>query len=227
MSSDFHDVIRRDVPAVAVPRLTLYLRKLRELQSQGTSRISSSDLAALVGLNAAQIRKDLSYIGEFGTRGVGYHIDRLLDEISTCLGLDRSWNVIIVGAGLLGTALARYQGFSIQGFRLVGVFDVSAEVIGTPCGPAEVCGLDRLEELCHAEGVDIAMVTVPAAAAQETVSRLSAAGVRAILNFAPVKVQASSDVIVRQVDLSSELMSLSFFLSQCDEGGSDGGDEPE
>jgi redox-sensing transcriptional repressor len=227
MRCDFDDIVRRGVPAVAVPRLTLYLRKLHELQAQGASRISSSDLGALVGLNAAQIRKDLSYIGEFGTRGVGYDVDRLLDEINTCLGLDRSWNVIIVGAGLLGTALARYQGFSIQGFRLVGVFDMAADVIGTRCGPVEVCGLDQLEEFCHAREVDIAMVTVPASAAQETVSRLGAAGVRAILNFAPTKVQASSDVIVRQVDLSSELMSLSFFLRQCDEGGGDGADEPE
>lgn len=218
MNSDFNDVDRRDVPAVAVPRLTLYLRKLRELQAQGTSRVSSSDLAALVGLNAAQIRKDLSYIGEFGTRGVGYDVARLLEEINTCLGLDRTWNVIIVGAGLLGTALARYQGFTTQGFRLVGVFDVSTDVIGTSCGPSEVCGLDQLEELCHTQRVDIAMVTVPAGAAQETVTRLCAAGVRAILNFAPVKVQPSCDVIVRQVDLSSELMSLSFFLSQCEEG---------
>lgn len=218
MNTDFRDVGRRDVPAVAVPRLTLYLRKLRELQARGTTRVSSGDLGALVGLNAAQIRKDLSYIGEFGTRGVGYDVARLVEEINSCLGLDRTWNVIIVGAGLLGTALARYHGFTEHGFNLVGVFDSAHEVIGTPCGPSEVRGMSDLEALCRDVGVDIAMITVPAAAAQETVARLSATGVRAILNFAPVKVQSPGDVLVRQVDLSSELVSLSFFLKQCPQG---------
>jgi redox-sensing transcriptional repressor len=207
------DVDKRDVPAVAVPRLTLYLRKLRELSAQGISRVSSRDLADLVGFNAAQIRKDLSYIGEFGTRGVGYDVARLVDEIDRCLGLDRSWKVVIVGAGLLGSALARYRGFAEQGFRLVGIFDSSAGVVGTSHGGGVVVrGIDELESVCRREGVDIAMVTVPAAEAQATAERLRAAGVRAILNFAPVKVHCPSDVLVRQVDLSSELMSLTFYL---------------
>jgi redox-sensing transcriptional repressor len=207
-----YDVDKRDVPAVAVPRLTLYLRKLRELSAQGVSRVSSRDLADLVGFNAAQIRKDLSYIGEFGTRGVGYDVARLVDEIDRCLGLDRSWNVVIVGAGLLGSALARYRGFAEQGFRLVGIFDSSAAVIGAGHGGRDILGMDELERVCRREGVDIAMVTVPAAEAQATVERLGGAGVRAILNFAPIKVQSPSHVLVRQVDLSSELMSLTFYL---------------
>jgi redox-sensing transcriptional repressor len=206
------DVDKRDVPAVAVPRLTLYLRKLRELSAQGVARVSSRDLADLVGFNAAQIRKDLSYIGEFGTRGVGYDVGRLVHEIDRCLGLDRSWNVVIVGAGLLGSALARYRGFAEQGFRLVGIFDSSAAVIGTSHGGGDVRGMDELESICRREVVDIAMVTVPAAEAQVTVERLGAAGVRAILNFAPIKVHCPPDVLVRQVDLSSELMSLTFYL---------------
>ena len=167
---------------------------------------------SMIDLNAAQIRKDFSYFGEFGTRGVGYEVDRLVDEITRCLGLDQTWNVVIVGAGLLGTALARYRGFTEQGFRLVGMFDSSATVIGASYGSGRVRSVADLEEFCRTEQVDIAMVTVPAAEAQATVDRLAAAGVSAILNFAPVKVHSPEGVLVRQVDLSSELMFLSFYL---------------
>lgn len=208
---------RKDVPAVAVPRLTLYLRKLRELDAQGIMRVSSSDLAAMIGFNAAQIRKDLSYLGEFGTRGVGYEVARLVEEIDRCLGLDRAWNVVIVGAGLLGTALARYRGFVDEGFSLVGIFDSSDAVIGTSYGGGVVQSIDDIESLCRGESVDIAMVTVPGSEADAIVARLGSAGVRAILNFAPVKVQSPEGVLVRQVDLSSELMSLTYYLHQGEE----------
>lgn len=208
------NVDKRDVPAVTVPRLALYLRKLRELRSRGVERVSSKDLAEMIDLNAAQIRKDFSYFGEFGTRGVGYEVARLVDEISHCLGLDRSWNVVIVGAGLLGTALARYRGFSEQGFRLVAMFDSSATVIGASYGTGRVRSIADLEDFCRGERVDIALVTVPAGEADGTVGRLAAAGVKAVLNFAPVKVHAPEDVLVHQVDLSSELMSLSFYLDR-------------
>jgi redox-sensing transcriptional repressor len=208
------NVDKSDVPSVTVPRLALYLRKLRELHARGIDRISSKELAVMIDLNAAQIRKDFSYFGEFGTRGVGYEVPLLIDEIGHCLGLDHAWNVIIVGAGLLGTALARYRGFSEQGFRLVGMFDSSATVIGASYGTGRVRGMDELETLCRDEAVDIAMVTVPAAEAEATVGRLAAAGVRAILNFAPVRVHVPDGVLVRQVDLSSELMFLSFYLDR-------------
>jgi redox-sensing transcriptional repressor len=208
------NVDKRDVPAVTVPRLALYLRKLRELRSRGVERVSSKDLAEMIDLNAAQIRKDFSYFGEFGTRGVGYEVARLVDEISHSLGLDRSWNVVIVGAGLLGTALARYRGFSEQGFRLVAMFDSSTTVIGASYGTGRVRSIADLEDFCSEERVDIALVTVPAGEADGTVGRLAAAGVKAVLNFAPVKVHAPEDVLVHQVDLSSELMSLSFYLDR-------------
>jgi len=208
------NVDKRDVPAVTVPRLALYLRKLRELRARGVERVSSKDLAEMIGLNAAQIRKDFSYFGEFGTRGVGYEVARLVDEISHCLGLDHSWNVVIVGAGLLGTALARYRGFSEQGFRLVAMFDSSAAVIGASYGSGRVRGIADLEDFCRQERVDIALVTVPAGEAEATVGRLATAGVKAVLNFAPVKVHAPDEVMVRQVDLSSELMSLTFYLDR-------------
>ena len=208
------NVDKKDVPAVTVPRLALYLRKLRELRARGVERISSKDLAEKIDLNAAQIRKDFSYFGEFGTRGVGYEVARLVDEISHCLGLDHSWNVVIVGAGLLGTALARYRGFSEQGFRLVAMFDSSASVIGASYGNGRVRGIADLEDFCAKERVDIALVTVPAGEAEATVGRLATAGVKAVLNFAPVKVHAPEEVMVRQVDLSSELMSLTFYLDR-------------
>ena len=210
-------VDKSDVPSVTVPRLALYLRKLRELRARGVDRVSSKDLAEMIDLNAAQIRKDFSYFGEFGTRGVGYEVPVLVDEITRCLGLDHTWNVVIVGAGLLGTALARYRGFGEQGFRLVGMFDSSATVIGARFGSDEsdrVRGIHELDEFCRKERVDIAMVTVPAGEAESTVQRLGAAGVQAILNFAPVKVHTPEGVLVRQVDLSSELMSLSFYLDK-------------
>jgi len=208
------NVDKNDVPAVTVPRLALYLRKLRELHAKGVERVSSKDLAEMIDLNAAQIRKDFSYFGEFGTRGVGYEVPRLIDEISHCLGLDHAWNVIIVGAGLLGTALARYRGFSEQGFRLVGMFDSSATVIGASFGSGRVRGMTELDEFCHEQEVDIAMVTVPATEAEGTIDRLVGAGVKAVLNFAPVKVRSRDGVLVRQVDLSSELMSLTFYLDR-------------
>jgi redox-sensing transcriptional repressor len=208
------NVDKAKVPAVTVPRLALYLRKLRELRARGVERVSSKDLAEMIDLNAAQIRKDFSYFGEFGTRGVGYEVVRLVDEISHCLGVDHSWNVIIVGAGLLGTALARYRGFSEQGFRLVAMFDSSATVIGASFGAGRVRSVADLEGFCEEERVDIALVTVPASEADATVARLGAAGVKAVLNFAPIKVHTPEGVLVRQVDLSSELMSLTFYLDR-------------
>jgi len=208
---------RGAVPDVTVPRLAVYLRKLRELRGRGVERISSQELADEVDLNAAQIRKDLSYFGEFGVRGVGYEVDRLVDEITRCLGLDRTWNVIIVGAGQLGTALAWYRGFSQQGFRLVGVFDEAPRKIGAAYGTGHVLDVADMERFCDerrraGDAVDMALVTVPAAAAQETVDRVGRAGIRAVVNFAPTRVVAPTGVMVRQVDLSSELMFLSFHL---------------
>ena len=210
---------KNSVPAVTVPRLALYLRKLRELQSQGVARISSKELAQTIDLNAAQIRKDFSYFGEFGTRGVGYEVDRLVEEIKRCLGLERTWNVIIVGAGSLGTALARYRGFAEQGFRLIAMFDASPKKVGVGFGDGRtVRDVAELERFCRGENVDIAIVTVPAHAAQSAIDRLVGLEpehrVGAILNFAPVKVFAPRDVVVRQVDFSSELMFLSFYLDR-------------
>jgi redox-sensing transcriptional repressor len=213
---------RGSVPDVTVPRLALYLRKLRELRARGVDRISSQELADEIELNAAQIRKDFSYFGEFGVRGVGYDVGLLISEITKCLGLDRTWNLVIVGAGQLGTALAWYKGFSQQGFRLVAVFDSSPRKVGASYGAGQVRDIVQLERFCEeqteaGEPVDVALITVPGAAAQDTVDRVVAAGIRAVLNFAPVRVSTPPEVVVRQVDLTSELMFLSFHLhSTCE-----------
>ena len=140
-------VDRNDVPAVTVPRLALYLRKLRELNARGVARISSKDLAGMIDVNAAQIRKDLSYFGSAGTRGVGYEVEDLTAKITGWLGLDRTWTFVIVGAGLLGTALARYRGFGEQKFRLVAMFDSSPTVIGARYGPDESERVRSVREL--------------------------------------------------------------------------------
>ncbi len=202
------------IPEATVPRLSRYLRKLQEMQGQGKETVSSRQLAEAVGANPAQIRKDLSYFGEFGTRGVGYDVKTLVEELRQQLGLDRSWNVIIIGSGKLGTALALYRGFERQGFNLVGMFDSDPDVVGTDRGAGPVLSSDRLEEFIAGNDVHIAMITTPADTAQDVIDRVVAAGVPAVLNFAPISATADQPVILRQVDLSTELMTLSFYLDK-------------
>ena len=197
-----------------MPRLSQYLRKLQEIQSRGTTTISSRQLADEVGTNPAQIRKDLSYFGEFGIRGVGYDVDRLIEELKKCLGLNRAWNVIIVGSGKLGTALALYRGFQKQGFNLIGMFDADPSVVGTDHGAGPVQSIDRLEKFLKKNEVHIAVVTTPSSVAQEVIDRVVAAGVPSVLNFAPIRAHRDKSVILRQVDLSTELMTLSFYLDK-------------
>ncbi|MCL4310194.1 MAG: redox-sensing transcriptional repressor Rex [Actinobacteria bacterium] len=201
------------MPSATVPRLSQYLRKLQEMQARGTTTVSSRQLAEEVGTNPAQIRKDLSYFGEFGIRGVGYEIDHLIDELKKCLGLDRSWNAIIIGSGKLGTALARYRGFEKQGFNLLAMFDASKSVIGKNRGVGPVLPTDQLEQFIREHGIDIAIVTTPAGVAQNIIDRAVAAGVPSVLNFAPIRAHVDKPAILRQVDLSTELMILSFYLN--------------
>jgi redox-sensing transcriptional repressor len=205
---------KSSVPAATVPRLSQYLRKLQEIQNRGTTTISSRQLADEVGTNPAQIRKDLSYFGEFGIRGVGYDVDRLIAELKKCLGLDHSWNVIILGSGKLGTALARYRGFQKQGFNLIAMFDTAKSVVGKDRGAGPVLPMDDLEPFIEKNRVDIAVVTTPAAVAQSIIDRVVGAGVPSVLNFAPIRAHADKPAILRQVDLSTELMTLSFYLDK-------------
>lgn len=202
------------IPEATVPRLSRYLRKLQELQAREKETISSRELADAVGANPAQIRKDLSYFGEFGTRGVGYDVGLLVSELKQQLGLDRSWNVIIIGSGKLGTALALYRGFEKQGFNLVGMFDADPGVIGSDRGAGPVLSIDELEDFIKDNAVHIAIITTPASVAQAMIDRVVRAGVPSVLNFAPIRATADDSVILRQVDLSTELMTLSFHLDK-------------
>lgn len=202
------------IPAATVPRLSQYLRKLQEIQSRGTSTISSRKLAEEVGTNPAQIRKDLSYFGEFGIRGVGYDVNHLINQLRKCLGLTRTWNVIIVGAGKLGTALSLYRGFQKQGFNLIGMFDADPNVVGKDLGAGQVLDIDSIESFLEENEVHIAIVTTPAEAAEPIIDKVVKAGVPSVLNFAPIRATSGGPAIMRHVDLSTELMTLSFYLDK-------------
>jgi redox-sensing transcriptional repressor len=202
-----------DVPQVAVPRLARYLHLLHRLDKQGTTRVSSRELADMLGANAAQIRKDLSYFGEFGVRGVGYDVKFLISELSRCLGIDHDWSMIIVGAGQLGSALARYRGFREEGFNCVGMFDLNGAKAGKVVSGHTVKPIEELPEFIRENDVQIAVIAVPAQAAEEVASLAVEGGIKGILNFAPVRLPAHPEVFIHQLDLSTELMVISYYLS--------------
>lgn len=204
--------MKRPVPKVTVQRLPLYLRCLEALGDQ--SRVSSDELADLANVNPAKVRKDLSYLGTFGVRGVGYDVDHLRFQIRTELGLERDWHVVIVGVGNLGRALANYVGFGDRGFRVVGLFDSAERKVGTRVAGVEVEPLDSLVRAARDRSATIGVITVPAEAAQEVADALMDAGVKSILNFAPTVIKPREGVEVRRVDLSTELQVLSFYLHQ-------------
>ena len=202
----------RRIPEATVARLPMYLRALLELaEVHGDATVSSEDLARLAGVNAAKVRKDLSYLGSYGTRGVGYDVHYLLFQITRELGLTQHWPAAIVGIGNLGRALADYKGFTERGFRIVALFDADERVIGQEVGGITVRDLDELKEVVAEEGISIGIIAVPPLAAQEVAERLVDAGVKSILNFAPAVVNVPPDVTVRKVDLSIELQILSFY----------------
>jgi redox-sensing transcriptional repressor len=202
------------VPQIAVPRLARYLRLLHRLDKEGVARVSSRELADRLGANAAQIRKDLSYFGEFGVRGVGYDVKFLLSELSRCLGIDRDWSMVIVGAGQLGSALARHRGFRDEGFNCVGVFDRDGGTVGKKVAGLTVRPIEQLVDFIRENAVQIAVVSVPAESAVEVAALAVEGGIRGILSFAPVRLPATPGVFIHELDLSTELMVLGFYLSQ-------------
>jgi redox-sensing transcriptional repressor len=201
-------VSARRIPEATVARLPVYLRVLAEAAED---TISSDHLAARAGVNAAQVRKDLSHLGSYGTRGVGYDVAYLVRQINRELGLTRDRRVAIVGVGNLGHALVRYGGFAERGFRMVAAFDTDPSTVGERVGGVVVSPMSELEGIIVGERVDIALLTTPAGCAQEVTDALVAAGVNSILNFAPVRVHAPGHVAVRQVDLGVELQILSYY----------------
>jgi redox-sensing transcriptional repressor len=202
---------RRRIPEATVARLPLYYRALVETGERSVATISSERLAELAGVNAAKVRKDLSYLGSYGTRGVGYDVEYLLHEISRELGLTRDWPVAIVGIGNLGRALANYRGFGARGFRVVALVDADPELVGRRVGELEVESIDDLGRIVADRGIAIAILATPAAAAQDVTDRLVEAGVTSILNFAPSVCAVPDGVSMRKVDLAIELQILSFY----------------
>jgi redox-sensing transcriptional repressor len=204
-------VSQRPVPEATVGRLPLYLRALVEIAEQGETTVSSQALARAAGVNSAKVRKDLSYLGSYGTRGVGYDVAYLLHQVRRELGLTQAWPVLIAGAGNLGHALANYRGFEERGFRVVAILDVDPGTVGERWGDLVVRHLDELPEIVREHDVAIGVICTPGAAAQEVADRMVQAGLRSILNFAPALVTLPQDVSVRRVDLSIELQILAYY----------------
>ena len=203
--------MKGSIPPATVQRLPLYLRCLNEYPDQ---TISSERLAHLARVNSAKVRKDLSFLGSYGTRGVGYDVAHLVFQISRELGLTKDWAVAIVGIGHLGSALADYGGFSDRGFAVLGLFDSNPKVIGKKVGNRIVEPTSALERAVRERELSIGIITTPASAAQDVADRMVAAGITSILNFAPVVLDVPDGVEVRRVDLSMELQICSFYLNR-------------
>lgn len=201
----------RHIPEATVARLPVYLRSLAELVDEKIPTVSSERLAEMAGVNAAKVRKDLSYLGSYGTRGVGYDVEYLLFQMSRELGLTHDWPVAIVGAGNLGSALANYGGFTQRGFPVAALIDADASKVGQRIHGVPVHHIDELDQLAAELQIGIGVIATPAAAAQGVADRLVAAGVTSILNFAPVVLTVPDGVSLRKVDLALELQILSFY----------------
>lgn len=203
----------RRIAESTVRRLSIYLSFLEEIEAEGVLTTSSDDLAKLGGTTSAQVRKDLSFFGSFGKRGLGYSVPELAAALRDILGLGKQWRVCIVGAGKIGAALARYAGFSERGFMVTGLYDADPAKIGHRSGGVTVHDTDELEQDIEAGKYDIAVITVPADSAQQIVDRLVRAGMKAILSFAPTQVTVPDDVELRTVNMAMELEGLTFALT--------------
>jgi redox-sensing transcriptional repressor len=202
------------IPEMTIRRLSVYTRCLLQLEEDGVKTISSQELAERFSLNSAQVRKDLAYFGEFGVRGIGYYVSGLKAELQRILGLDREWAVALVGFGNLGSALFHYKGFGRQGFRIAVVIDDDAAKIGREVDSVPIVSSRDMAREIKARGIQIAIVAVPPEAAQTVTEQLVAAGIKAVLNFAPTRLRVTRDVRLKNVDLSIELETLSFYLAK-------------
>jgi redox-sensing transcriptional repressor len=200
------------IPDIVVGRLPLYLRALQRMIEEGRYITSSQELGERLGISAAQIRKDLSQFGEFGKQGTGYSIEYLAEQIRQILKVDRVWDVVVIGAGDIGSAVARYQGFANRGFRVVMVFDNDPEKIGTKVGPFTVEDIAQGGDLIRQSGVLVAMISVPSSEAQAVADQLVEAGVRAILNYAPLSLNVPPEVHVQYIDPVIHLQRMTYYL---------------
>lgn len=209
----------RRLPPATVARLTLYLRTLNALLADGAESVSSEELAESAGVGSANVRKDLSYLGSYGTRGVGYDTANLSRKIAQALGLTHEWRVAIVGAGNLGRALARYAGFESRGFDVVALMDADQMVVGTEIGWLRVSDVENLEKVLESTRANMVVLALPAAVAQGVCDRVVAAGVRSILSFAPIPLAVPEHVNLRKVDMATELQILAYHAQRLQESG--------
>jgi len=202
------------IPDATIGRLSLYSRYLAEADEKGITTVSSHNIAQATGVTPAQVRKDLAYFGEFGTRGVGYNSRELYNYIMKILGLDKRWSIAIIGAGNLGSALTQYKGFQQRGFDVKCIFDNDPKKIGKKLANVEICSIDSLEEKVKELDIKLGIIAVPAQAAQEVADRLVKAGIKGIINFAPINITVDESVILRRVDLAAQLEYLTYYLEE-------------
>ncbi|HCK65627.1 MAG TPA: redox-sensing transcriptional repressor Rex [Anaerolineae bacterium] len=202
----------KKIPDIIIGRLPVYLRALQRMADNGLKTTSSQELGEHVGISAAQIRKDISQFGEFGKQGTGYSIEFLIDKLREILKVDRIWDVVVVGAGDLGHALANYNGFQNRGFRVVAIFDNDKNKVGQKIGDFVVEDTATMNEKIKSLGVKIAMMTVPASAAQDVADKLVQAGIKSILNYAPVNVTVPNSVKVQYSDPATNLQRMTYYL---------------
>lgn len=202
----------KKIPDIIIGRLPVYLRALQRMADSGLKTTSSQELGEHVGISAAQIRKDISQFGEFGKQGTGYSIEFLIEKLREILKVDRIWDVVVVGAGDLGHALAHYNGFQNRGFRVVAIFDNDKNKIGQQIGDFTIEDSATMSERIKALGVKIAMITVPASAAQEVADKLVQAGIKSILNYAPVNINVPNHVKVQYSDPATNLQRMTYYL---------------
>lgn len=208
-----------EIPEVVINRLPVYARALTDLAMRGEMVVSSQALGEMLDVTPAQIRKDLSYFGRFGKQGRGYNVEGLLSRLREILGIDRQWQVCLVGVGRLGQAIAEYGGFGPQGFQIVGAFDADAAVAGTVVGGVAVRHIGDLDEFLRDHRVDIGIVAVPASGAQAVVDRLVEAGIRAILNYAPISPHVPREVAIRNIDPVLAMQSMTFYIKRAEAAG--------
>ena len=202
----------KSVPDIVVGRLPIYLRALNHLLDEGQQITASKQLARRLGISSAQIRKDLSHFGEFGKQGMGYDVAHLRDQLSEILKVDRDWDIALVGAGDLGHAIVHHGGFEGRGFTIACVFDNNPQKIGRHLGQLEISDVAELSDKIQALGIRIAIVAVPASVAQSVVDDLAKAGIKAILNYAPITVTAPSDVRIQYIDPVTHLQHMTYYL---------------
>ncbi len=205
-------MVKQEIPDIIVSRLPIYLRALRHMQAQNQQTTSSQELGAFVGISAAQIRKDLSQFGEFGKQGTGYNVPFLISKLREILQIEKVWDVAVVGMGDMGHALARYQGFADKGFRVAMVFDNDPSKIGEKVGGFVIRDMKNLVADIREEGIKVAMICVPAVAAQEVANKLVEAGIRAVLNYAPISLSVPAGVRVQYLDPSVGLQRMTYYM---------------